>query len=121
VTNCGAKGRERGCTKASTFVPDYAAQMPAPTGRPPPQVPASVTPDQVRSIFQPYGNIIDLNIMAPRKAGSMGESCGCGQRNAPHKWTPASNIGGCALAMPNALVACVRSFMLTCKVGVVLL
>lgn len=36
------------------------------------QVPPDVTQDQIRNVFQQYGNILDLNIMAPRKPGAMG-------------------------------------------------
>jgi hypothetical protein len=42
----------------------------------PPQVPPDATPDQIRTIFQEYGSIDDLNIMAPRKPGSMGAAAG---------------------------------------------
>jgi len=35
-------------------------------------VPPDVNADQIRSIFQNYGAIADLNIMAPRKPGAMG-------------------------------------------------
>jgi len=40
------------------------------------QVPPDVTEEHIRSIFDPYGAIVDFNIMPPRKPGSMGEWVG---------------------------------------------
>ena len=44
------------------------------------QVPPEVTEEQVRAIFEPFGAIVDLNIMPPRKPGSMGERGAGGAR-----------------------------------------
>lgn len=37
------------------------------------QVARGVTAEQIRGIFAPYGEIQDLNVMQPKKDGSMGE------------------------------------------------
>jgi hypothetical protein len=39
-----------------------------------PQVPHGVSLEQIRGIFAPYGELADLNVMAPKKDGAMGEA-----------------------------------------------
>lgn len=38
------------------------------------QVAHGVTSDQIRGIFSPYGEIVDLNVMQPKKDGAMGKA-----------------------------------------------
>lgn len=51
-----------------------APPLPLSAGAWPPrcQVAKGVTQDQIRGIFAPYGEIVDLNVMAPKKDGAMG-------------------------------------------------
>lgn len=45
----------------------------APAAAPPlPQVPRAISADQIRSICAPYGEIVDLSVMAPKRDNAMG-------------------------------------------------
>ena len=37
------------------------------------QIPTGVSADSIKGLFLPYGNIEEMNVMAPKKEGSMGE------------------------------------------------
>lgn len=44
------------------------------------QIPRAISQEQIRSICGPYGEIVDLNIMPPKRDNAMGEFCVCVRR-----------------------------------------
>jgi hypothetical protein len=40
---------------------------------PAPQIPRGITAEQIRSIVAPYGDVLDLNLMPPKRETAMGE------------------------------------------------